>query len=79
MILCAALLASCGQVEVPTDTAPRFCDVETKRLFTREEIDWRAKNAPWNLRLDLATNETGVRTCGWIPADGGDAVTPTGE
>ena len=47
-----------------------FCDAEELRLFTRAEIEWRSKNAPDNLRLDLKTNETGARECGWGNDDG---------
>lgn len=33
-----------------------FCDVEEKRVFSQEEIDWRADNAAWNLARDFRTN-----------------------
>jgi len=33
-----------------------FCDVEEKRRFTQEEIDWRSEHAPWNLARDYRTN-----------------------
>jgi len=49
--------ASCSQPEPePVVTEAFFCDVEEKREFTQEEIDWRAANAPWNLRRDFRTN-----------------------
>ena len=39
------------------DNGPLFCDVEEVRRFSKEELDWRAANAPWNLRRDYVTNE----------------------
>lgn len=42
---------------------PLFCDVESPRRFTQEEINWRAENAPWNLRRDYATNGTWDAEC----------------
>lgn len=44
-------------------TEPLFCDVEEKRVFSQEEIDWRAANAPWNLRRDYKTNKSFEREC----------------
>ena len=38
------------------DTAANFCDIEAPRRFTQAEVDWRAVNAPENLRLDFKTN-----------------------
>lgn len=49
---------------------PDFCVVEEARRFTQEELDWRAANAPANLRRDLKTNATGKATCGWTGAAG---------
>ena len=40
-----------------------FCDVEEPRRFSQEELDWRAANAPWNLRRDFKTNTTWDREC----------------
>lgn len=48
-------------VVASTDAA--FCDVEEKRRFTKQEIEWRAANAPWNLRRDYKTNLTYEREC----------------
>ena len=48
-------------VLAPTEAA--FCDVEEPRRFTQEELNWRAANAPWNLRLDYKTNTTYEREC----------------
>jgi len=66
LILAASLiLAGCSPQ--PPVTAPStealFCDVEEPRRFTQEEVDWRAKNAPWNLRRDYKTNLTFEREC----------------
>lgn len=44
-------------VPEPIDLGPAFCLVEEQRRFSQAELDWRAKNAPWNLRRDFATNE----------------------
>lgn len=51
------LTTGCFRAE-PTQvvTEAFFCDIEEKRVFTQEEIDWRAENAPWNLRRDFRTN-----------------------
>ena len=40
-----------------------FCDVEEPRRFSQEELEWRAANAPWNLRRDYKTNTTWDREC----------------
>jgi len=48
---------------VVPDEKAGFCDVEEKRTFTQEELDWRAENAPWNLRKDFKTNTTWEREC----------------
>lgn len=45
------------------DEAANFCDVEQPRRFTQAEVDWRAENAPANLRLDFKTNTTFEREC----------------
>lgn len=66
MLCASALLAGCAASAPPTEPAgPLFCDVEEARRFSQEEIDWRAEHAPWNLRRDLKTNETGRAECGW--------------
>lgn len=57
------LSAGCSQKEQPIITDPLFCDLEEKRRFTQEEIDWRAANAPWNLRKDFKTNLAYEREC----------------
>ncbi len=59
------LIAGCGgqpEPEPPTDVV-LFCDVEEPRRFTQEELDWRAANAPWNLRRDFKTNGTWEEEC----------------
>lgn len=40
-----------------------FCDIEEPRRFTQKELDWRAANAPWNLRRDFKTNTSWDREC----------------
>lgn len=59
------LLTGCfrpSEVTVPSTEAV-FCDVEEPRRFSQEELDWRAANAPWNLRRDFKTNTTWDREC----------------
>lgn len=59
------LITGCAKpspVLVASDEAA-FCDVEEQRRFSQEEIDWRAVNAPWNLRRDYKTNKTFEREC----------------
>lgn len=57
------LLSGCETKEIIVDQGPLFCDVEERRKFSQEEIDWRSVNAPWNLRRDLATNAAYERHC----------------
>lgn len=57
---------SCADPKAPGGLL--FCDVERPRTFTADEAAWRIENAEANLRLDLATNETGEAYCGWSPA-----------
>jgi len=57
------LLTGCGQKEPAAIEEPLFCDVEEPRKFSQEELDWRAENAPWNLRRDYKTNLTWDREC----------------
>jgi hypothetical protein len=45
------------------DGAADFCDIEEPRRFTQDELDWRAANAPWNLRRDFKTNMSWDREC----------------
>jgi hypothetical protein len=54
------LITGCSPKVVASKEA-LFCDVEEKRKFTQEELDWRAANAPWNLRKDFKTNKTWER------------------
>ena len=58
------LTAGCTKAVVVASTDALFCDVEEERRFTQAEIDWRAANAPWNLRRDYKTNLTYERECG---------------
>jgi len=59
------------QIEV--EKGALFCDVEEPRKFTQEELDWRAANAPWNLRRDFKTNKTWDRECVNSTGEGSDA------
>jgi hypothetical protein len=52
----------------PVSDEALFCDVEEPRRFTQAELDWRAANAPANLRRDFKTNTTWDREC----VEGGD-------
>lgn len=54
-----------------------FCDVEEPRYFTEGEIQWRATNAPENLRKDLKTNKTGQRECNWTSTTSRSAPSST--
>ena len=63
LILALFLTTGCGQKVDPVVMAALFCDVEEERRFTQNEIDWRAKHAPWNLRKDYKTNLTYEREC----------------
>ena len=56
MILLAALVSGCSTTP-PPDPEPLFCDHAEVRRFSQVEIDWRAANAPANLRRDIAQNE----------------------
>ena len=67
-LICAtSLITGCAyppsEPSVVVDDAANFCDVEEPRRFTRIELDWRAENAPDNLRKDHKTNETWDREC----------------
>lgn len=63
MTSCLALGAGSCQMAPPD--GPLFCDVEKQRGFTAQEVKWRAEHARANLQLDLSTNETGEKHCGW--------------
>lgn len=65
MLLCATfLLSGCDPTPPVIEEPPvLFCDVEEPRRFSQEELDWRAENAPWNLRRDFKTNTTWDREC----------------
>ena len=61
---CAMLIQTGCTRPVPVaSTDALFCSVEEKRKFTQAELDWRAANAPWNLRRDWKTNLTYEREC----------------
>ena len=63
MMICAmSLITGCAPKVVASDDA-LFCDVEEPRKFTQAELDWRAANAPTNLRKDFKTNLSWEREC----------------
>ncbi len=65
MICGLFLTAGCSPDPEPVaSTEPLFCDIEEPRRFTQAELDWRAANAPWNLRRDFKTNAAWDRECG---------------
>ncbi len=69
MAICALFLtAGCFGRDVPPEvTAALFCDIEEPRRFTQAELDWRAANAPENLRRDFKTNLAWEReNCGQV-------------
>lgn len=65
MLCVSFLLSGCVQTapQVLEDPPALFCDLEEPRRFSQEELDWRAANAPWNLRRDFKTNTTWEREC----------------
>ncbi|WP_220150216.1 hypothetical protein [Loktanella sp. D2R18] len=64
LILSMSLITGCAPkpIMVP-DGAADFSDIEEPRRFTQAELDWRAANAPWNLRRDFKTNIGWDREC----------------
>lgn len=69
LLISLFLTAGCLSSEESNAAPPEalFCDVEEKRQFSKEEIDWRSRNAPWNLARDYRTNLTWERECPEIP------------
>ena len=66
MLLLTFLTIGCApdrDVTLDPEDVVLFCDVEEPRRFSQEELDWRAANAPWNLRRDFKTNTTWDREC----------------
>lgn len=64
LIFVPFLITGCSPAPaVVASTEAAFCDVEEKRRFSKEEVEWRAANAPWNLRRDYKTNLTYEREC----------------
>jgi len=55
------MAGSCLTPLPPTEAI--FCDVEEKRIFSQDEINWRGTNAPWNLARDFRTNLAWEREC----------------
>jgi hypothetical protein len=45
------------------ETTSKFSPNRKPRRFTQAELDWRAENAPWNLRRDFKTNISWDREC----------------
>ena len=65
MICALALsLAACSTLTPPIDPPPDFCGLTEVRQFSQVEFDWRAENAPTNLRRDVVQNELRVELCG---------------
>lgn len=67
MMIFGVLFLGAGSCLRPLEVAPiegpLFCDVEEPRRFTQEEVDWRARFAPANLRRDFRTNLNFEREC----------------
>ena len=64
LISSMSLMSGCEESNLPVaQEGPQFCDVEERRVFTQTELNWRAKNAPANLRKDWKTNTTWDREC----------------
>lgn len=57
------LTVGCAPETPPIVEQALFCDVEEKRKFSQDEINWRTANAPWNLARDYRTNLTFEREC----------------
>jgi len=55
-VISLSLMIGCSPSPAPVIEEALFCDIEEKRVFSQEEIDWRAENAPWNLARDFRTN-----------------------
>jgi len=55
------MAGSCLTPLPPTEAI--FCDVEEKRIFSQDEINWRTANAPWNIARDYRTNLSWEREC----------------
>ena len=62
----ALFLCGCSSLNADLEPSLDFCAAEEPRRFSQAEIDWRAANAPSNLRRDFKTNATGTRECGWF-------------
>jgi len=63
-VLLMLLVSGCAnKTTAPVYKGPLFCDLYEVRIFSQEEIDWRAANAPWNLRRDLKDNAAWKEEC----------------
>lgn len=70
LMMAFSTVLAAGSCQTDPGGGPLFCDVERPRMFSAAEIQWRAANAAGNLKLDLATNETGEARCGWTATEG---------
>ena len=57
------LLAACSSQIEAVAPPPDFCALTEDRKFTHAEFDWRALNAPGNLRYQIAQNEVRAELC----------------
>lgn len=55
------LLAGCSSIQI--EPISDFCALTEDRKFGFEEFDWRAENAPGNLRYQIAQNELRQELC----------------
>lgn len=63
-ILLSFLIIGCDRPEtLQVIEEPLFCDLTEPRRFSQAELEWRAENAPWNLRRDHKTNADYDREC----------------
>jgi len=63
-VLLMLLVSGCAsKTPAPVYNGPLFCDLYEVRVFSQDEIDWRAAHAPWNLRRDLKNNASWKEEC----------------
>ena len=64
LTICASvlLLAACSSL-TPIEPPSDFCALTEDRKFGFDEFDWRAANAPGNLRYQIAQNELRQELC----------------
>lgn len=64
VLLMSSLTAAGSCLKKPIEVVtPNFCDLSEDRRFSQAEIDWRAANAAWNLRKDIAENKLRDELC----------------